>query len=62
MKKIGPGEPPFFIAEISGNHNADLQDAIDLIYAAKESGADAVKIQTFTPDCLTLQSDLMNFY
>lgn len=55
-RKIGEGHRPYFIAEISGNHNGDKQLALDLISKAKDANADAVKIQTFTPDCLTFNS------
>ena len=47
---------PFFIAEISGNHNGKLSVAKKLIYFAKKYGADAVKLQTYTPDMMTLKS------
>ena len=46
---------PFIIAELSGNHNRSKGLAIDLIRAAKKSGASAVKLQTYTPDCLTIK-------
>ncbi len=44
------------VAELSGNHNGSLQRALDLVYAAKESGADSVKLQTFDPECLAVDS------
>tara|TARA_B100001121_G_scaffold279397_1_gene270606 strand:+ start:881 stop:1519 length:639 start_codon:yes stop_codon:yes gene_type:complete len=47
---------PFFIAEVSGNHNGDIKKAKKLIYLAKKNGADAVKLQTYTPDMMTLRS------
>lgn len=52
--RIGPHEKVFVIAEISGNHNQDYNQAIELISAAKDAGADAVKLQTYTPDTLTI--------
>ena len=52
---------PFFIAEISANHNGNLNNAKKLIYIAKKYGADAVKLQTFTPDSMTLNSDKKYF-
>jgi pseudaminic acid synthase len=58
---IGPSEPPFVIAEMSANHNGSLDTAFDIIRAAKAAGADALKIQTYTADTLTLDSDLPDF-
>ncbi len=56
-RKIGEGERTYVIAEMSGNHNHDINRAIEIIKAAKESGADAIKIQTYTADTMTLNSD-----
>jgi pseudaminic acid synthase len=53
-RMIGPGQPVYLIAEMSANHNRDFNQAVKLIQAAKESGADAVKLQTYTPDTITL--------
>lgn len=58
---IGPNQPPYVIAEISANHNGDLENALKLIDAAKQGGADAVKIQTYRPDTITLASDAEQF-
>ena len=58
---IGFGMPPFIIAEVSGNHNGDINRALKLIDIAKESGANAVKFQTFTPDSLTLNTNKNEF-
>lgn len=55
-RKIGAGEPPFVIAEMSANHNGSIETAFRLIDAAKKAGADAVKLQTYTPDTITLDS------
>jgi pseudaminic acid synthase len=56
-RKIGPGNPVFIIAEMSGNHNQDINRAYKIIDAAAEAGADAVKLQTYTADTITLDSD-----
>lgn len=51
---IGTGHPTFLVAEISANHNQSFDQAVKLIKIAKEAGADAVKLQTYTPDTLTI--------
>ncbi|MBV2127867.1 pseudaminic acid synthase [Arsukibacterium indicum] len=53
-KRIGPGQPPFIIAELSGNHDQSLDKALAMVDAAAECGADAIKIQTYTADSMTL--------
>jgi pseudaminic acid synthase len=54
---IGPAEPPYVIAEMSANHNGDLNSALRIIEEAKKAGADAVKLQTYRPDTITLDGD-----
>lgn len=56
-RKIGAEHPPYIIAEISANHNGDIGRALELIDAAKDSGADAVKLQTYTKDTMTIDHD-----
>jgi N-acetylneuraminate synthase len=60
-RRIGAGETVYIVAELSANHNQNFEEAARLIAAAKESGADAVKLQTYTPDTLTLDSDKQDF-
>ncbi len=61
-RRIGLGEPPFVIAEMSANHNGNLDTALRIIEAAKKAGADAVKLQTYTPDTITLDCDAPEFH
>jgi pseudaminic acid synthase len=56
-RKIGLGQPVYIIAELSANHHQDFEQAVRIIHAAKEAGADAVKLQTYTPDTITIQSE-----
>ncbi|MDR6854115.1 pseudaminic acid synthase [Variovorax guangxiensis] len=60
--RIGVDAPPFVIAEMSANHNGSLDVALQLIDAAKAAGANAVKIQTYRPDTITLDSDRPDFH
>ncbi|MEU6641308.1 pseudaminic acid synthase [Saccharomonospora sp. NPDC046836] len=55
--EIGPAHPPFVIAEVSGNHNGDLDRALAIIDAVAASGAQAVKLQTYRPDTITIDVD-----
>lgn len=56
-RKIGEGKPVFVVAEISGNHHQKYEEAEALVRAAHEAGVDAVKLQTYTPDTITMKSD-----
>tara|TARA_B110000090_G_scaffold206966_1_gene257448 strand:- start:10396 stop:11445 length:1050 start_codon:yes stop_codon:yes gene_type:complete len=60
-RKIGEDYSPYVIAEMSANHNGNLDDAIKIIDQAKKSGADALKIQTYKPETITIESDLPDF-
>ena len=61
-REIGPNHPPFIIAEMSGNHNQSLERALEIVEAAAKSGAHALKIQTYTPDTMTLDLDEREFH
>jgi N-acetylneuraminate synthase len=56
-RAIGPEEPAYVVAELSANHRNELDHAMELLEAAVEAGADAVKIQTYRPDTLTIDAD-----
>ncbi len=58
---IGKGYPPYIVAELSGNHNGDINRAKKIIELSKKSGANAVKLQTFKPDSITLASNRDEF-
>lgn len=60
-RKIGPQFPPYIIAELSANHNGDMKRALQILEMAKRSGADAIKIQTYTQDTLTIDCDKPEF-
>ena len=56
-RRVGPGYPAYIVAEMSANHNQDFEQAVQILRAVKDAGADAVKIQTYTPDTLTIRCD-----
>ncbi len=58
---IGAGHPVYVVAEISANHRQQFDEAVKLLRAAKQAGADAVKLQTYTPDTMTIRSDTPEF-
>lgn len=59
--RIAVDEPPYIIAELSANHNGKLETALKIIEEAKKAGADAVKLQTYRPDTITLDCDSEDF-
>ncbi len=61
-RKIGQKYPPYVIAELSANHNGVLQKALDTISEAKKCGADAIKLQTYSADTMTIDCDREEFY
>ncbi len=61
-KNIGDGWPVYIIAELSANHNQDFHQAVQIVKAAKEAGADAIKLQTYTPDTITIDCDNEYFH
>ena len=60
-RPIGPGYPTYIIAELSANHNQDFDQAVKILEAARDAGADAVKLQTYTADTITLRSNRDEF-
>jgi pseudaminic acid synthase len=60
-RAIGEGHPVYVVAELSANHNQDYDQAVRIIHAAKQAGADAVKLQTYTPETITIRSQRDEF-
>lgn len=61
-RRIGPGQPVFIVAEMSANHHHRYTEAVRLIDVAAKAGVDAIKIQTYTPDTMTIDSDKYYFH
>jgi pseudaminic acid synthase len=59
--RVGEGHPCYIVAEMSANHHQSYERAIEILYAAKQSGADAVKVQTYRPDTLTVDCNKKHF-
>lgn len=60
-RKIGSDFPPYIIAELSANHNGDINNAFKIMEEAKKAGADAIKLQTYTPDTITIDCNKEDF-
>src|SRR5262249_8981016 len=60
-RSIGPNQPVYMVGELSANHHQSFETAVQLVRAAKDSGADAVKLQTYTADTITIRSSRPEF-
>ena len=60
-RQIGPGQPCYIVAELSANHHQRFEQAVELVRTAKACGADAVKLQTYTADTITIDCDTAHF-
>ena len=58
---VGKNAPNFIVAELSGNHNGEFKRIKKMVYEAKKAGANAIKLQTYTPDTITLKSNKNDF-
>ena len=61
LRAIGPGLPAYIVAELSANHHQKFDEAVKIIHAAKDAGADAIKLQTYTADTITIACDRKEF-
>ena len=61
QRELGPGAAPFIVAEMSGNHNRSLVRAIEIVEAAAKAGVHGLKLQTYTPDTMTIDLDEREF-
>jgi len=61
QRTIGSGHPVYVVAEVSANHHQNFDEAVKIIHTAKDAGADAVKLQTYTADTITIESDRAEF-
>lgn len=60
-RSVGEGAPAYIVAELSANHHQNFDEAVRIIEAARQAGADAIKLQTYTPDTITISSDQKYF-